>query len=153
MPFYVSKVGKNYAQANFEGDQSLVPEGRIFEVLALNVHVEQATPRVFIDVNAIFAGGYFEWKIGQTTTDRDWLYRLIGGVDLYDTAGAQTPFQGDGAHANIRKYAISRFVPGGRSIEFRLAWPVVGGVILTKSAIVKVSLYGFEEIPREVSAA
>lgn len=144
--FFVSKAGKSYAQANFEGDYTLVPEGRIFEVLGISVYVYQAaTESVFADAKQIFDLGYYEFKISQTTTDLDWLHRLIGGVDLFDSAGVETPLQGDAAHANIRKYAVSRMVPGGRSIGFQLYWP--GGITITAAAKIFVSFYGNELIP------
>ncbi len=92
--------------------------------------------------------GYYEWNTQGTLTDRDWLHQIMGSTDLYDTAGVDTPSQGNGSHANIRKYQVSRFVPGGRSIEFRLSWPD-GGLTLTEDAIIYVRLYGYELIPRD----
>jgi len=147
--FFVSKAAKSWAQANFEGDQSLVSEGRIFEVLGIYIYFEQVSAvKNISDASLVFNSGYYEWSTQGVLTDRDWMHQMIGSVDLYDAAGVVTPFQGDGAHANIRKYAISRFVPGGRSIEFRIVWP--GSITLAQDTILKVRLYGYEEIPRAI---
>jgi len=149
-PFFVSKTGKSLAQANFEGDNSLVSEGRIFEVLGIYVFFYQATTKKSVaDAALCFDAGYYEWNTQGTLTDRDWLHQIMGSTDLYDTAGVDTPSQGNGSHANIRKYQVSRFVPGGRSIEFRLSWPD-GGLTLTEDAIIYVRLYGYELIPRDI---
>ena len=148
-PFFVSKTGKSLAQANFEGDNSLVSEGRIFEVLGIYVFFYQVTTKKSVaDAALCFDAGYYEWNTQGTLTDRDWLHQIMGSTDLYDTAGVDTPSQGNGSHANIRKYQVSRFVPGGRSIEFRLSWPD-GGLTLTEDAIIYVRLYGYELIPRD----
>ena len=148
--YFVSRAGKDYDQAVFEGDQTLVPEGRLAEIIGISFHCDQAVLS-FDDIKNIFVGAYFEWQINEVTTDRDWLFRLIGGVDLFDSSGTVAPFQGDGAHANIRKYAISRFAPGGRSIKFNVYWPA--GVTLQAPVSTRVNLYGYEEIPREVALA
>jgi hypothetical protein len=146
--FFVTKAAKGYHQANFEGDYTLVPEGRIFIVLAAYVAFYQDDTPAYGDAKPLFTLGYYEWKIQQTITDRDWLHRLIGGEDLFDVTGTAGPFTGDGDHGNLRKYAVARIVPGGRAIEYGLFWP--GGLTLTKSCKVFVSLYGYEAIPTAI---
>lgn len=147
MEFFVTRQGKGYHLANFEGDQSLVPEQRIFEVLAIVARIYGGDDAPAIaDSKNLFEDAYFEFRIQQVITDRDNLFRLIGGADIFSVGGVGVSFMGDGAWPNVRKYAVSRLVPGGRSIEFEVYWP--GGVTLLGDQKLQIALYGYELIPK-----
>jgi hypothetical protein len=150
--FFVSRANRPYSVANFEGDQSLVPEQRIFEVLAVCARI-YATPGAGIDqplvtdIRNLFETAYYEFQIQQVLTDRDNLFRLVGGADIFSVNPVgNVGFVGDGAWPNLRKYAVSRIVPGGRSIEFKVYWPTP--VILAATCKLQIAMYGYELIPR-----
>lgn len=149
--FFVSRANRGYDVANFEGDQSLVPEQRIFEVLAVCARIyttgAAAQQPLITDAKNLFEGGYYEFQIQQVLADRDNFFRLMGGADFFSINPlTNVAFAGDGAWPNVRKYAVSRIVPGGRSIEFKVFWPTP--VVLTIDTAVQVGLYGYELIPR-----
>lgn len=147
LQWFVTRQNKGYHLANFEGDQSLVPEQRLFECLGIVARIYQGADAPLIaDAKAIFETAYFEFQIQQVITDRDNLFRLMGGGDIFSVGGAGVAFMGDGAWPNVRKYAVSRIVPGGRSIEFFIYWP--GGVSLTTDYKLQVAMYGYELIPK-----
>lgn len=154
--FYVSLTGKGYNLANFEGDKTIVPEQRIFETLAVGARIVEkgvgATNPLISDAHNMFEAGYFTFSIQEALTDRDFLQRIAGGFDVFEIGGVGTAFMGDGAIPNVRKYSVSRLIPGGRSIEFKTYWPGPGGVVLTPipplGVYLQVWLYGYELIPR-----
>jgi hypothetical protein len=154
LQWFVTRQNKGYQLANFEGDQSLVPEQRLFECLAIVARI-YLTPGdagvgdapTVSDAKTIFETGYFEFQIQQVITDRDNFFRLIGGGDIFPVAAAApVAFMGDGAWPNVRKYAVSRIVPGGRSIEFFVYWPTP--VALEATRKVQIAMYGYELIPK-----
>jgi hypothetical protein len=147
LQWFVTRQNKGYELANFEGDQSLVPEQRIFECLAIVARIYQGDDAPAIaDAKNLFETAYFEYQIQQVITDRDNLFRIMGGGDIFHVGGAGVAFMGDGAWPNVRKYAVSRLVPGGRSLEFFIYWP--GGVTLTATQKLQVAMYGYELIPK-----
>lgn len=148
--FFVTRGNRGYDVANFEGDQSLVPEQRIFEVLAIVGRIYKtgaASDQPLIsDAKNLFEGSYYEFQIQQVLADRDNSFRLVGGADFFHIGGVGVTFAGDGAWPNVRKYAVSRIVPGGRSIEFKMYWPTP--VVLTVTTKIQIAMYGYELIPR-----
>jgi hypothetical protein len=149
LQWFVTRQNKTYELANFEGDQSLVPEQRLFEVLAAVARIYQGEDAPLIaDAKNVFETAYFEFQIQQVISERDNLFRLMGGGDIFSVGGLGVSFMGDGAWPNVRKFAVSRIVPGGRSIEWTIYWP--GGITIAAKGGVKlqIALYGLELIPK-----
>jgi hypothetical protein len=149
--YFRTTAGKDIQEANFEGDFSLVPEGHIFQVIAHHVrivHINTAPYGELADTVAVFNEGYFDWRIQGSTTDENALYHVAGGLQFIPRwqpahAGTEEATQvGTGDRANCRRYAVEKYVPGGRSIKYFLYWP--GGITLTESKKVQPGFYGNE---------
>ena len=152
--FFMTKAAKTIDIANFEGDQSLVPEGHVFQVIAHVVHVRRnatvaANTRLTQpDAVELYEQGYVDWQIQGTVAERMNARFLAGGFDfatVYEPANigaADAAVLGNGTHANARRYEMEKIVPGGRAMDYWLRWP--GGITLGTTRNTMVSLFGIQ---------
>jgi hypothetical protein len=128
--YFLSKSGKQFPQANFFGDESLVREKNVFMVLQLSFY-----PRVrLLDVDewhSVYHRGFFEMKVVEpekVTVDEDKLVNISPHIGASRTATASGIDEADSAGRNAidrRTYLINenKFVPGGRSFQFVVTFP------------------------------
>lgn len=158
--FFVTKQNKAAFLARFAGDESLVNEGRFFEWIAVELRV--LADRVAAafrppeqDLFEMATEGFAEAKISDEVVFEENLARMFGGFDfvpvlLNTTAAAAADVRysaGSGQHGNVRKFAVSKIVPGGRNFKLRLSWEAAGGVQLAAARRLQVAVYGIEQVP------
>lgn len=162
--FFVTKQNKARFLARFAGDESLVREGNFFEwmavehrILANSAAAAEVRP-TDDDLVLIAHEGFVEAKISDETVLEENSVRLFGGFDFLPVLGtiglvaaAADSFMGSGQHGNVRKFAVSKIVPGGRTFEYTVFWAGAGGVggvvNLAESRRLQIALYGIESIP------
>jgi len=156
LQFFTTKAGKTLDQANFEGDQSLVPEGHLFQTIAhvvtprRNATAAANTRLTQTDAVELYEQCYMDFQIQGAVAERMNAKFVAGGFDfttVYEPAnlGAlDVAVLGNGTHANSRRYEMEKIIPGGRSIDYYLRWP--GGVTLATTRNVLVAFFGIQAV-------
>jgi hypothetical protein len=157
--YFVTKQNKNPYRARFAGDESLVNEGKFFEWVAIEMRVlaDRTVPTarpVDADMFNMATEGYCEAKIADEVVLEENMIRLFGGFDftpvlvtIGNAAAAAQQSLGSGQHGNVRKFAVSKIVPGGRNFKLQLQWANTGGVLLVATQSLQVAVYGIEQVP------